>query len=179
MDCASESLARRGSADKLSHAYPALSRSQSVYFVRRIAVSHSASSPVASLAPNHRRSLLNLFRGAMLDTLSHFPMHQVSTNRTMATLTTAGSSVRLIAVLSVLLSVSMLQAQTDPTGGIVSFSTRVVGPVDSLDVATGSVMISIPMRSKPGKMPFAASLLMNPHIYEYNAGGGAKTMWQP
>jgi hypothetical protein len=97
----------------------------------------------------------------------------------MASLMPTGSSVRLFAVLSILLSVSIAQAQTDPTGGIVPFSTRVGGPVDSLDLATGSVLISIPIRSKPGKKPFAASLLLKSHIYEYNAGGGAKTMWEP
>jgi len=61
-------------------------------------------------------------------------------------------------------------AQTDPAAGILPYSTHVGGPIDSLDLATGNIVITIPVRNKIGAIPFRYSLGVNSHAYYWVAG---------
>jgi len=70
-------------------------------------------------------------------------------------------------------AVSTLIAQTDPASGILPFSTQVGGQYDSVDLATGNILIRIPVRSKMGKIPFAFDLVMNSHAYIYQVQGSS------
>jgi RHS repeat-associated protein len=56
-------------------------------------------------------------------------------------------------------------AQTDPAAGILPFSTQVGGPIDSVDLATGSITLQIPIRSKAGKVPFSFDLVGGSHAF--------------
>ena len=67
----------------------------------------------------------------------------------------------------VLAFVSFSVAQSDPAAGLIPFSTHAGGQVDSLDLATGNVTITIPIRDKIGKVPFSFSLVGNSHHYTY------------
>lgn len=59
--------------------------------------------------------------------------------------------------------VGRASSQIDPAAGILPFSTQVSGPIDSVDIATGNIMIKIPVRSKSGAIPFSYSLVSNSH----------------
>jgi RHS repeat-associated protein len=80
-------------------------------------------------------------------------------------------AVALLIALSSLIATGM--AQSDPAAGIRPFSTQVSGQYDSLDLATGSVTLNIPLRSKGGKFPFSVSLIQNSHA-SINSNGGPK-----
>jgi hypothetical protein len=77
------------------------------------------------------------------------------------------SSRRARAVLLALLLTTILLgsglSQTDPAAGINPFSTQVSGPIDSVDIATGNIMIKIPVRTKSGAIPFSFVLVSNSH----------------
>ena len=51
----------------------------------------------------------------------------------------------------------------DPQAGIMQFSTQVGGASESVDLASDSVFVKIPVRSKVGKIPFEFSLIMSTH----------------
>jgi RHS repeat-associated protein len=57
------------------------------------------------------------------------------------------------------------------------YSTQVQGKIDSIDMATGSVFIKIPVRSKIGKMPLEFSLLAQSRAYIYLGGVGIDGWW--
>jgi RHS repeat-associated protein len=72
----------------------------------------------------------------------------------------------VLQILLVTLAVSRGLAQSgpdDPGAGLLPFSTQVGGANESVNLATGNVFISIPIRSKIGKMPFDFSLSGNFH----------------
>jgi RHS repeat-associated protein len=79
----------------------------------------------------------------------------------------AGSSLFAILVLFAFVP-SQIAAQTDPAAGILPFSTHVSGPIDSVDLATSSVLITIPVRSKAGQIPFKYAVVANNHTYVYS-----------
>jgi hypothetical protein len=54
---------------------------------------------------------------------------------------------------------------TDPAAGPLPFSTHVAGAVDTVDLATSSITINIPVRTKIGKVPTAYSLIGNFHVF--------------
>ena len=58
-------------------------------------------------------------------------------------------------------------SQTDPAAGIKPFSSQIGGPYDSVDLATGSIMLDIPVRRKNEKIPFSYGLLGSTHAYTY------------
>jgi hypothetical protein len=62
---------------------------------------------------------------------------------------------------------SQIAAQSDPAAGILPFSTHVSGPIDSVDLATSSILINIPVRSKVGAIPFKYAVVSNNHVYTY------------
>jgi len=64
------------------------------------------------------------------------------------------------------LSMSLALAQSgpdDPGAGLLPFSTQVGGANESVDLATSNVFVTIPLRSKAGKVPFELSLSGNFH----------------
>jgi len=63
------------------------------------------------------------------------------------------------------LGTATAQTQTDPAAGVVPFSTRAGSAYDSVDPATSNVMVTIPVRSKIGKIPFSFNLIGNSHAY--------------
>jgi RHS repeat-associated protein len=76
------------------------------------------------------------------------------------------TSSRLGSAFFFLLSVvSLSLAQTDPAAGIPLFHTRLGGQYDSFDPATSAILLNIPVRNKPGKIPFSYSLLGNSHAW--------------
>lgn len=76
---------------------------------------------------------------------------------------------------SFLLSISVLVAiQTmygqDPAAGILPFSSNAGDPVDSLDLATSGVLLTIPVRTKAGKIPIVFNLIYDSHPYVITTG---------
>lgn len=57
-------------------------------------------------------------------------------------------------------------AQLNPTAGIQMFSTQSGGTYDSVDLANSNIHISIPVRSKAGKIPFSYVLQMDSGVYD-------------
>jgi len=57
--------------------------------------------------------------------------------------------------------VGAASAQSDPVAGLIPFSTHVGGPIDSIDLATGNIMLNVPVRSKVGNIPLSFSLIGN------------------
>lgn len=78
----------------------------------------------------------------------------------------AGSSLFAILVLFAFVP-SQIAAQSDPAAGILPFSTHVSGLVDSVDLATSSILIKISVRSKAGAIPFNYAIVSNSHVYVY------------
>ena len=76
-----------------------------------------------------------------------------------------------------LLTGQICPAQNDPAAGINPFSTQVSGPVDSVDVATGNILIRIPVRTKSGGIPVSYSLVSNSHAYTYSYSSEGKTVY--
>jgi len=68
-------------------------------------------------------------------------------------------------LLLLLVLVGIGVAQSDPAAGIIPFSTRVGGVYDSVDLATGNIVVKIPIINKTGKLPFSYSLVANSHVY--------------
>jgi RHS repeat-associated protein len=69
-------------------------------------------------------------------------------------------------------STSVCNAQVDPAAGVLPFSTHVGGQYDSIDPATGNIMLTIPVAGKTGKIPFSYSLIGNFHTFEpYTSAG--------
>src|SRR5258708_36395448 len=69
------------------------------------------------------------------------------------------------------------RAQTDPNAGIPRFSTQIGGQYDRANPATSNIFVSIPVRSKTGKVPFALNLVSNFHMWVAN-GGTAGSFWK-
>ena len=67
--------------------------------------------------------------------------------------------------LAILLVAGSARAQSDPAAGILPFSTHAGGQFDSIDLATGNIMLNIPVRSKTGKVPASFNLIGNFHEY--------------
>ena len=61
--------------------------------------------------------------------------------------------------------------------GIPTFSVQQGGPVDVIDPATDVVTVSIPIRSKPGLIPFSYNLVGSSAIYDLQVSGNAD-IWQ-
>lgn len=59
----------------------------------------------------------------------------------------------------------LIYAQTDPNAGILPFSTHVSGQYDTFDPSSGNIMLTIPVLSKTGKVPFGFNLIGNFHAY--------------
>ncbi len=78
----------------------------------------------------------------------------------------AGSSLFAILVLFAFVP-SQIAAQSDPAAGILPFSTHVSGPIDSVELATSSIHVTIPVRSKAGQIPFKYAVVSNNHAYTY------------
>ena len=66
-------------------------------------------------------------------------------------------------------------AQSDPALGILPFSTHVDGQYDSIDPATGNIVLSIPIMSKAGKIPFSFRVVGNFYTYALTYSG--QTFW--
>jgi hypothetical protein len=71
--------------------------------------------------------------------------------------------------LLLLLTVSALNAQTDPNAGIQMWSTSDFG----IDLATSGVNLEIPARAKNGAIPFFSHFFGTIQAYETTAGGSA------
>jgi len=69
-------------------------------------------------------------------------------------------------------------AQTDPNGGVPRFSTQLGGQYDSVNPATSNIFVSIPLRSKQGKIPFSVNLVSNFHMSITTDGNGF-WFWNP
>jgi hypothetical protein len=73
--------------------------------------------------------------------------------------------------LAIVLSLVLIQTavaqttQNDPAAGLVPFSTHLGSAFDSVDPASSNVMVTIPIMSKSGKIPFAYKLVGNSHAY--------------
>src|SRR5438094_9754034 len=63
----------------------------------------------------------------------------------------------------VLLLVSRALAQGDAAGGIPPFSTQLGGVYDLVDAASSRILVTVPVRSKNGKIPFPFRLVGNFH----------------
>jgi hypothetical protein len=64
-------------------------------------------------------------------------------------------------------------AQVDPAAGVHPFYTYVGGQYDTIDPASANVLVTIPVLSKTGKIPFSYSLVGNFHMYvPYSENGG-------
>ncbi len=73
---------------------------------------------------------------------------------------------RYIFLISVLMGALTATAfAQDPTAGIQPFSTQIGGAYDSIDAATSSIFVSIPVRSKTGKIPFSFNLPWTSHAW--------------
>src|SRR5580704_7631037 len=57
--------------------------------------------------------------------------------------------------------IGMASAQVDPAAGIEMFSTREY----NVDLATSSITVNFPIRSKTGKIPISFALAGNYHVY--------------
>jgi hypothetical protein len=70
-------------------------------------------------------------------------------------------------------------SQTNPVAGNLPFATQVGGPYDFLDLATGNVLITVPVRAKNEKIPFSFALSANSlaYAYPYNSGHGTLYQW--
>jgi len=62
---------------------------------------------------------------------------------------------------TVRLSLVLLLASAAFAQGILPFSSQATAPVSSVDIATGSIVINIPVRNKPGQIPFDYALVGN------------------
>jgi YD repeat-containing protein len=81
-----------------------------------------------------------------------------------------------LTLLLVLSSYSELFAQVDPAVGIVPFSTRMGSQYDSVDLASSSIHVEIPVLTKVGKIPFIYKLVDNSHI-GFFAESGYNALW--
>lgn len=70
-----------------------------------------------------------------------------------------------------LLVVSLSFAQSDPAAGIQLFSTNDFG----IDLATSNINVSIPGRSKAGKLPFSSVFNGNYHVYQSGSNWGVNS----
>jgi RHS repeat-associated protein len=68
-------------------------------------------------------------------------------------------------------------SQINPAAGIQPFSTHVTGIYDSVDLATGNILVQIPVRNKAGKQPFSYSLMMNSSAYQGINDIQTSTLW--
>lgn len=68
--------------------------------------------------------------------------------------------------------------QTDPSAGILPFSINTGGQYDSIDPATGNIMVTIPVMSKAGKLSFSFNLVQNFHIYPWAPSCPSCWAWQ-
>jgi RHS repeat-associated protein len=88
-----------------------------------------------------------------------------------------GVSLRYFAVASLALvlfswaSPKLAQSQTDPNAGIIPFSTHEFG----IDLATGNITTTIPVRNKTGKIPFSYAIVSNNQAY--TTASGSSTSW--
>lgn len=85
-------------------------------------------------------------------------------------MTCKGWSVVVLICTIVIALQQTVQAQTDPSAGILPFSTHVVGQYDTFDPSSGNIMLTIPIVNKTGKMPFVFNLIGNFHAF-VGAGG--------
>lgn len=78
-----------------------------------------------------------------------------------------GSSLRGIAAPALVLitCLTVCSAQNDPSAGSPALSTHYGGQYDSVDPATGNILVTIPVRTKIGKTPFAFTLVGNSHAF--------------
>jgi RHS repeat-associated protein len=66
-------------------------------------------------------------------------------------------------------------AQSDPAAGIIPFSTQIASGYESVDMASSNILVTIPIRNKPGKIPFSYGLTMNSHAYAASGGWAIST----
>ena len=69
--------------------------------------------------------------------------------------------------------VGVAASQVDPAAGILPFSTQQFG----VDLATGALHVSIPIRTKIGKIPFSYSLEGNFDIFRWALSTGGTEWW--
>lgn len=74
----------------------------------------------------------------------------------------------LICVL--LAALTCVAVAQDPNAGIMPYSTQAQGKIDFIDLATGSVFIKIPVRSKIREIPLDVSLFAQSRAYIYLGG---------
>jgi hypothetical protein len=81
----------------------------------------------------------------------------------------------LLVHLALFLSVTVAALCQDPAAGIIPFSTQAASGYESIDLATGNIFVSIPVKAKSGKIPFSYTLSMNTGAYwtGYRNQGGA------
>lgn len=76
--------------------------------------------------------------------------------------------------LILLLVTGQARAQTDPNGGIVPFSTHEFG----IDLATGNITTTIPVRNKTGKIPFSYAIVSSSHAFIVPGTSTYATAWK-
>jgi hypothetical protein len=86
-------------------------------------------------------------------------------------MTRKGWSVVVLICTIVIALQQTVQAQTDPNAGILPFSTHVSGQYDTLDPSSGNIMLTIPVISKAGKIPFGFNLIGNFHAFVDSRSG--------
>jgi RHS repeat-associated protein len=59
----------------------------------------------------------------------------------------------------------------DPAAGIQPWSTQAADSFSSVDLATGTIFVNIPVRSKTGKIPFSYDLVMTSNVYSVSFTG--------
>src|ERR1700733_7031076 len=72
------------------------------------------------------------------------------------------------ALCCVLCAVAFAQS-ADPAFGIPPFSTVTGSKFDTIDLATSNVILTLPLRNKIGKMPFASGILGGGRMYQVPA----------
>lgn len=79
----------------------------------------------------------------------------------------ASHLIRRYSALAFILAVALIRISfaQDPTAGIQPFSTQIGAGYTSIDAATNSVFVSIPVRSKTGKIPFSFNVVWTSHAW--------------
>jgi RHS repeat-associated protein len=64
-------------------------------------------------------------------------------------------------------SFTFAQIPSDPAAGNIPFATQIGGTYDVVDLATSNILVTVPVRAKNEKIPFAFALFGNSHAYTY------------
>lgn len=67
---------------------------------------------------------------------------------------------------------ALSQELTDYVAGVPPCSTKMTSASDVVDLVTGRVSLTVPVRSKAGKIPFSFNLIVDSHLYNGLSGFG-------